>query len=85
MEIYDAILSSLPKRPRSFDTSNDPGFWTAFGMILCPSEADASIVSGFISDMTGKNFEFGVFDSEEDLENNEQDDLTGFWYVIPRK
>lgn len=83
--VWDGIISMLAREPRSYDTADDPGFWTNGNQILCPSETDASIVAEFLKDICSEygNFNIltGYYDPFEDAENGEQDECTGFWYV----
>lgn len=44
-EIVKKIIDMLPREPRSYDTSDDPGFWTDGEEILCPSETECEIVT----------------------------------------
>lgn len=83
--LWNGIISMLPTQPRSFDTSDDPGFWTNGEEILCPSEAEMNMVYEFLNDIFR---EFGNYtlitgwdDPYEDAKNGEQDDCTGFNYV----
>ena len=75
----------FPTQPRSFDTSNNHGFWTNGEKILCPSEAEMEMVYEFLNDIFREfgNYTLitGWYDPEEDRENGEQDDCTGFNYV----
>ena len=34
------LMELLPNQPRSFDTADDPGFWTNGNEILCPTEME---------------------------------------------
>lgn len=83
--LWSGIISMLPTQPRSFDTSDDPGFWTNGEEILCPSEAVMEMVYEFLNDIFREfgNYTLitGWYDPEEDRENGEQDDCTGFNYV----
>ena len=77
---WENLMQLLPKQPRTFDTSDDPGFWTDGEMVLCPSEADCNFLCDLLLNLplgtiTVKS---GYFDPFED---EEQDDYTGFWYV----
>lgn len=82
---WDTIISMLPREPRSFDTADDPGFWTNGDEILCPSEAEASMLYAFLDDMFREfgNYQLitGWYDPEEDARENEQDNCTGFNYI----
>lgn len=83
--LWNGIINMLPTQPRSFDTNDDPGFWTNGEEILCPSEAEMNMVYEFLNDIFREfgNYTLitGWYDSEEDRENGEQDDCTGFNYV----
>ena len=83
--VLTEILKALPTRPRSFDTSDDPGFWTNGEEILCPTQADCDILADFLQDLLCGNSTItvhtGYYDPEEDRRNNEQDDNTGFYYI----
>lgn len=82
--VLDGILALLPGEPRSFDTSDDPGFWSDGDEILCPSETDCEIVAEFLRDLlrnTGIDVHTGYYDPFEDSRNGEQDDHTGFYYI----
>ena len=83
--LWNAIIDMLPTRPRSFDTSDDPGFWTNGEEIFCPSEATMEMVYEFLNDIFREfgNYTLitGWYDPEEDANSGEQDDCTGFNYV----
>ncbi len=84
--MLELILKALPPEPRSYDTSDDPGFWARSGEILCPTEADADTVADLIEDMLRSNgstidVHTGYYDPFEDAEAGECDDFTGFWYI----
>lgn len=83
--LWNGIISMLPTQPRSFDTSDDPGFWTNGEEILCPSEAEMNMAYEFVNDMFREfgNYTLitGWYDPEEDRKNGEQDYCTGFNYV----
>lgn len=83
-ELLDMLLERLPARPRSFDTADDPGFWSDGEMILCPSEAQCQFVANFLQDLfhdTTVVVTTGYFDPFEDHNNRECDDYTGFYYI----
>ena len=83
-ELLNSLLESLPKQPRSFDTSNNPGFWSDGEMILCPSETDCNTVADFLQDILRDStivVQTGYYDPVEDLNNCECDDYTGFYYI----
>ena len=81
-DMWNGIISMLPPQPRSFDTSDDPGFWTNGEEILCPSEAEMNMVYEFLNDIFSEfgNYTLitGWYDPEEDRENGEQDACAGF-------
>lgn len=84
-EIIDKIFEMLPREPRSYDTSDNPGFWTDGDEILCPSEAECEMVAEFLKDVLSEYGNMtiltGWYDPYEDAENEEQDDKTGFNYI----
>lgn len=84
-DLWYGIISMLPTQPRSFDASDNPGFWTNGEEILCPSEAEMYMVYEFLNDIFREfgNYTFitGWYDPKEDMENGEQDDCTGFNYI----
>lgn len=80
VDALNTLLEELPKQPLSFDTSDNPGYWTNGDAILCSCEAEASILADFISTF-GVVGQFGFYDPDEDARTGEQDDCTGFWYV----
>lgn len=84
-KLWKQILFMLPNEPRSFDTSDDPGFWTNGVEMLCPSETEMNIVYEFLNDIFSEfgNYTLitGWYDPFEDANNNEQDDCTGFNYI----
>lgn len=83
--IWNGILDMLPREPRSYDTSDDAGFWTNGDEILCPSETDMFIVCSFLDDVFSKcgnyNLITGWYDPFEDVNNGETDDCTGSNYI----
>lgn len=83
--VWKGILDMLPREPRSYDTSDDPGFWTNGDEILCPSETDMLIVFNFLVDVFSEwgnyNIITGWYDPFEDSTNGETDDCTGFNYI----
>lgn len=85
-DFVDLLLSMLPREPRSYDTSDDPGFWTDGEQILCPSETDCEIVATFLRDVFSEYPEMpliqtGWYDPFEDAFNKETDDYSGFNYI----
>lgn len=80
VKALNMLLHALPKHPRSYDTSDNPGYWSNGDAFLCSCETEASILSDFISTF-GVVAQTGYYDPEEDARSNEQDDCTGFWYV----
>lgn len=83
-ELWKLIMELLPKEPRSYDTADDPGFWTDGYQILCPSEAECAFVAEFLTDIfseTNVVVLTGYYDPEEDARNGEQDDYTGFYCI----
>lgn len=85
VELFRLIIEMLPEQPRSFDTSDDPGFWTNGSEILCPSETGCNIVASFLEDIIGSDTTItvhtGYYDPDEDRRNNECDDNTGFYRI----
>lgn len=83
--LWSAITDMLAREPRSYDTNDDPGFWTNGDEILCPSKIEADIVCQFLSDifMEYGNFTLvtGWYDPFEDQRTGEQDECTDFCYV----
>lgn len=85
-DLIEMILKMLPDQPRSYDTADDPGFWTDGDMILCPSETECEIVASFLEDVL-REWEgstqviTGWFDPFEDARNGEEDDYSGFNYI----
>lgn len=78
------LLEQLPRQPRSFDTADDPGFWSDGEMILCPTEVECEIVASFLEDIFLDStivVQTGYFDPFEDHNNGEGDDYTGFYYI----
>lgn len=79
------IFELLPKIPRSFDTSDNPGFWTNGSEILCPSETECEILASFLTDLVSEfsncTIITGYYDPFEDAENDESDDMSGFYYI----
>ena len=85
-DVLSAILDMLPREPRSYDTNDDPGFWTNEEEILCPSEAECEIIAAFIEDVFAEYperpiIQTGYYDPYEDANNGEIDDYTGFYYI----
>lgn len=83
--LFNQITAMLPNEPRSYDTSDDPGFWTDGSIILCPSEYDCECLACFLEDafreISNCSINTGYFDPFEDAKSGEQDDFTGFWYI----
>ena len=81
----ESIMKCLPHQPRSYDTSDDPGYWSDGGMILCSCETESSIIADFLEDMlretSNLDVHTGYFDPDEDARSGEQDDYTGFYYI----
>lgn len=84
-EIWKSIIAKLPRQPRSYNTKENPGFWTNGEEILCPSEMEMQIVCSFLEDIFGTeenyNLITGWYDPFEDAESGEIDDCTGFNYI----
>lgn len=84
-EIINAIIEMLPKEPRSYDTSDNPGFWSDGTEILCPTEEECEIVADFLRDALNEygdiDVHTGYYDPFEDAKSGEQDDHTGFYYI----
>lgn len=87
-ELLNRIMEMLPTEPRSYDTSDNPGFWTDGSEILCPSDMEAEVVADFLRDLLhGPDIDeridihTGYYDPYEDAKSGEQDDHTGFWYI----
>lgn len=84
-EIIEKIIGMLPDKPRSYDTADDPGFWTDGSEILCPSVVDCEVVATFLKDVLSEfgtmDVHTGYYDPYEDSENEEQDNHTGFYYI----
>lgn len=84
-ELIDLLLKMLPRQPRSFDTSDDPGFWTNGDEILCPTETECEILADFLEDVLQEistvTVKTGYYDPYEDARSGEQDDDTGFYYI----
>lgn len=83
--LLTTIFNMLPNQPRSFDTADDPGFWSNGNEILCPTETDCEIVAEFLRDLLSEfstiDVHTGYYDPFEDEKNGEQDDNTGFYYI----
>ena len=79
------LMELLPNQPRSFDTADDPGFWTNGNEILCPTELECEILADFLEDVLREvsitTVKTGCYDPYEDARNGEQDDNTGFYYI----
>ena len=78
------LLEQLSQQPRSFDTADNPGFWSDGEMILCPSEAACEFTANFLRDLfrdSSMTVTTGYFDPFEDHNNGEGDDYTGFYYI----
>lgn len=84
-EFINLLFKMLPTQPRSFDTSDDPGFWTNGSEILCPTEMECEILADFLEDVFREistiTVKTGYYDPFEDIRNNECDDNTGFYYI----
>lgn len=84
-EFLKLLFEILPNQPRSFDTSDDAGFWTNGNDILCPTEAECEIVAEFLRDVLSEfgnvDVYTGYYDPFEDAKSGEQDDNTGFYYI----
>ena len=84
---WETILFMLAREPRSYDTADDPGYWTNGDEILCSCEAEANMVAEFLTDTFSEwgklDLVTGYYDPFEVAQNNEQDDNTGFWYIRP--
>lgn len=84
-EVIDKIIDMLPGEPRSYNTSDDPGFWTDGEEILCPSEIECEIIAEFLKDILSEYGNMtvltGWYDPFEDAANGEQDEKTGFNYI----
>lgn len=82
-ELWKLIMELLPREPRSYDTADDPGFWTDGYQILCPSEAECDMVVEFLTDVFSETniVVLTGYDPEEDARNGEQDDCTGFYCI----
>lgn len=79
---WETLCSQLPQAPRSYDTSDDPGFWASENVILCPSAADRDMLVDFLASLfKDTTFVLGYFSPDDDRENNDQDDCTGFGYI----
>jgi len=83
--LLNTIFEMLPSQPKSFDTADDPGFWTNGNEILCPSETDCEIIAEFLRDLfreySNIDVHTGYYDPFEDARSGEQDDNTGFYYI----
>ena len=79
------LMELLPSQPRSFDTADNPGFWTNGNEILCPTEMECEILAEFLQDVLKEvstlTVKTGYYDPFEDVENGKQDDNTGFYYI----
>jgi len=84
-DLWNKILDMLPHEPRSYDTADDPGFWTNGEEILCPSECEMNVVYVFLNDIFSEFGSYtlitGYYDPFEDEKQGEQDNCTGFYYV----
>lgn len=84
-EMIDRFIEMLPNEPRSYDTSDDPGFWTDGKEILCPSEAECEVVAEFLKDVISEYGNMpiltGRYNSFEEAASGEQDKKTGFNYI----
>ena len=50
-KLLTMLLEQLSQQPRSFDTADNPGFWSDGEMILCPSEAECEFTANFLRDL----------------------------------
>ena len=78
------LLKQLPQQPRSFDTADNPGFWSDGEMILCSSEPTCRLIENLLRDILRDStivVKTGYFDPFEDGRNGETDDYTGFYYI----
>ena len=79
-DLFRSICKALPSSPNFINES----FWSDGENILCPTEADCSLLAKFIEEICydkNQSIITGYFDPDEDVRNNEQDDYTGFWYI----
>ena len=74
---WNVIIDLLPKT--SEEAVN--GYWTNGDLILCDTEEKAGFVQEFILALGGLDVPTGYYDTEEDEENGEVDDCTGWYYV----
>jgi len=85
IDLWNGIINMLPTQPRSYDTADDPGFWTNGEEILCPSETEMNMLYEFLNDIFREFGNYilvtGWYDPEEDTRNGEHDDCTGFNYI----
>lgn len=82
--LLNLLMELLPKQPRSFDTTDNPGFWTNGSEILCATSIDCDIVADFLKDVLKEEsvtVKTGYYDPFEDVENGETDDNTAFYYI----
>lgn len=84
-KFINLLFKMLPTQPRSFDTSDDPGFWTNGSEILCPTEMECEILADFLEDVFREistiTVKTGYYDPVEDVRSDECDDNTGFYYI----
>ena len=78
------LFGMLPHQPRS-GINDDPGFWTNYDTILCPSSFEAEVVADFIDDILSEfsstHCTTGYYDPKEDEKSGTVDEVTGFYYV----
>lgn len=84
-EVLNKIMEMLPHEPKSYDISDDPGFWTDGTKILCPSEIEADVVAEFLRDVLAEygNIDVytGCYAPFKDAQSCEHNDCSGFWYI----
>lgn len=74
---FGTILASLPREPGA-ETHN---IWTDGEMILVDTEEKANAIADFIDALNVGDSVTGYFNPAEDLQNNEVDELTGWYYI----
>lgn len=83
-DLWNGIISMLPTQPRSYDPSDNPGFWTNGEEILCSSEMEMNIVCEFLNDIFR---EFGNYililgwHNPHKSVKNKENNCVGFNYV----
>lgn len=70
----DDFISLLPPEPRSYDVSDDSGFWTKDGKIYCPSETEAEVIAEFLRDALAEY-------AGADIRTERCEEHSGFWCV----